>query len=65
MVGIIQRIKFSLPFNTLRTSYNAFIVPHLNYGVIIWAGGYHAPLLPKHLVAKEGCEDYSGNSLLD
>src|SRR6218665_719035 len=52
MVGIIQRLKFTLPFYTLRTLYNAFILPHLNYGAIVWAGGYRTPLLPINLLQK-------------
>src|SRR6218665_6568 len=64
MVGVIQRLKFTLPFYTLRTLYNAFILPHLNYGAIVWAGGYHMPLLPIHLLQKKAVRIIAGTPFL-
>jgi hypothetical protein len=50
--GVIRRLKATLPPNTLRTLYNTFILPHLNYGAIIWAGGYKTRLQPIILLQK-------------
>src|SRR6218665_3929248 len=36
MIGSIKRLKFTLPLSALRISYNAFVLPCLNYGVILW-----------------------------
>ena len=36
-VGILKRLKYSLPENTLNTLYNTLILPYLNYCNIIWA----------------------------
>src|SRR6218665_3339081 len=45
----MRRLKHTLPSNTIRTLYNAFILPYFNYGLMVWAGGYktllHVPLL--------------------
>ena len=52
MIGIIRRLRYVLPSHTLRSLYNAFILPYFNYGTIIWAGGYKTPLTPIHLLQK-------------
>ena len=36
MIGIIKRLKFTLPLSALRILYNAFVLPCLNYGLILW-----------------------------
>ena len=36
-VGIIKRIRHTLPLKTLNTLYNTLILPYLNYCNIIWA----------------------------
>jgi len=36
MIGIIKRLKFTLPLSALRILYNAFVLPCLNYGIILW-----------------------------
>ena len=35
-VGIMNSIKYFLPEKTLKTIYNALIVPHLYYGILLW-----------------------------
>ena len=35
-VGIISRIRHFLPTNVLLTLYDSLILPHLNYGIILW-----------------------------
>jgi len=36
IIGIIHKIKYFLPISALLNIYNALIVPHLNYGILIW-----------------------------
>jgi len=36
MIGIIKRLKFILPLSALRILYNAFVLPCLNYEIILW-----------------------------
>ena len=53
ITGVIKRLKYTLPTNTLRTLYNALLLPHLNYGAIVWAGGYITPLLKILIIQKK------------
>jgi len=50
MTGVINRL--TIPSSALRTLYNAFILPCLNYGIIVWGGGYSTPLQPIDLLQK-------------
>jgi hypothetical protein len=36
IIGIMHKIKYILPTSALLNIYNALIVPHLNYGILIW-----------------------------
>ena len=35
-IGIINKLKYELPENTLLTIYNSLILPHLNYCILAW-----------------------------
>ena len=35
-VGILNILKIYLPLNVLRIIYNSLILPHLNYGILLW-----------------------------
>ena len=35
-IGIINKLKHVLPVYTLKTMYDALIVPHLNYNILLW-----------------------------
>ena len=59
MIGIIKRLKFTLPLSALRILYNAFVLPCLNYGIILW-GGYKTPLQPIHLLQKKAVRLIAG-----
>jgi exonuclease III len=59
-VGIINRLKNTLPPPTLKTLYTSFIAPYLNYGTLIWAGGYKTVLHPVHLLLKKAVRIISG-----
>ena len=36
VVGILQRLKNILPVHVLLTIYNSLLLPHLNYGALLW-----------------------------
>ena len=44
--GILKRLKYRLPENTLNTLYNTLIFPNLNYCNIIWANNKLTRLQP-------------------
>ena len=35
-IGILKRLKFTLPKYILKTIYLSLINPHLNYGILLW-----------------------------
>ena len=35
-IGTMKRLKHFLPASILKTLYNSLILPHLNYGIILW-----------------------------
>ena len=35
-LGILNKLKHVLPVYTLKTMYDALIVPHLNYNILLW-----------------------------
>ena len=39
-VGILNKLKFILPFEALKSIYSTFILPYLNYAIEIWYAGY-------------------------
>ena len=39
-IGILHRLKFTLPYSALLTIYNSLVLPHITYGIEIW---YSAP----------------------
>ena len=41
-IGIINKLKYELPENTLLTIYNSLILPHLNYCILAW--GYDSKM---------------------
>jgi len=36
VIGIMKHIKHQVPWYTLRTIYNSLIMPHINYGILVW-----------------------------
>ena len=41
-LGVIKRVRRTLPFSALKTLYNALIVPHLNFGIKLWHPNSHS-----------------------
>jgi len=35
-IGIINKLKHFVPLNVLLTLYNSLVLPHMNYGLLIW-----------------------------
>lgn len=52
-IGILKRLKHTLPSRILKTLYNTLMLPHLNYGTILWASGYKTPITPLLLLQKK------------
>jgi len=36
VVGTINKLKCFLPQNILKMVYNSFLLPHINYGLLLW-----------------------------
>ena len=36
ILGILNKLKYVLLVYTLKTMYNALIVPHFNYNILLW-----------------------------
>ena len=51
-VGVIYRLRHLIPQNVLLLIYNAFIQPHLSYGLEVW-GCAHASYLNKILIIQK------------
>ena len=45
-IGILAKMRHFVPNDILRNIYNAFISPHINYGIINWGGAYQNSLDP-------------------
>ena len=45
-IGILAKMRHFAPNNILLNIYNAFISPHINYGIINWGGAYQNSLDP-------------------
>ncbi|MCP4485285.1 MAG: reverse transcriptase family protein, partial [Flavobacteriaceae bacterium] len=43
-IGILSKIRHFAPKNVLINVFNAFISPHINYGIINWGGAYPSSL---------------------
>ena len=52
IVGIIYRLKGSLPNYSLKLLYTALLLPYLHYCIVVWAGGHQNTLKPIHLLQK-------------
>ena len=45
-IDILAKMRHFAPYNILLNIYNAFISPHINYGIINWGGAYQNSLDP-------------------
>ena len=36
IIGIMNKLKFTLPQNILINIYNSLIIPHINYCILLW-----------------------------
>ena len=55
-VGILNMLKIYLPLNVLRIIYNSLILPHLNYGILLW--GHQAKQTKQIQVIQKGQYEY-------
>ena len=51
-IGIIYKVKNIFPVHTLINLYNAFILPHLQYGNVIWGNYYSTHIEKLHKLHK-------------
>jgi len=61
--GVVNRLKNSLPQTTLLTIYNSLVMPHFNYGTLLWgckAGRLER--LQKKLVRVITCSKYNAHT---
>ena len=47
-IGVLNRLKHTLPPGIFYTLYNTLIIPHFNYGLILW--GHHNTRLHKRAI---------------
>ena len=59
-VGIIHRLKGSLPAHSLKLLYTTLLLPYLNYCTVVWAGGYQNMLKPIYILQKRAIRVISG-----
>jgi len=63
VTGIIHRLKNFLPQNILQNIYNALILPHLNYGSLLWQKQSNKLLiLQKKAVRAITCSKYNAHT---
>ena len=51
-IGIINKVKYCFPTDTLLMLYSSLILPYLNYGIIVW-GHTHTTFLDKILLLQK------------
>ena len=61
-VGILTKLKFTLPCNVLYMLYNSIVVPHLNYCNYIWGNTYKSHLTKINIIQKKAVRTISKSS---
>ena len=51
-IGIMYRIRSSVPKICLKTMYYSFVHPYLLYGLVVWGGTYYIHLQPIFILQK-------------
>ena len=50
-IGVLRRLQNFLPCSILKTLYNTLVLPHLQYGILLWgANPYNIPTLQKRAI---------------
>src|SRR6218665_829132 len=52
IVGVMYRLKGSLPKHSLKLLYTALLSPYLHYCMVVWAGGHFNILKSIHVLQK-------------
>src|SRR6218665_61378 len=52
VVGIMYKLKGSLPEHSLKLLYTALLSPNLHYCTVVWAGGHKNRLRSIHILQK-------------
>lgn len=53
VIGVLCKARWYLPLDTLKTLYNALLVPYINYCTLIWASTYASYLEPFYVLQKK------------
>ena len=51
-IGILSKVKYFVPHETLRNLYFSFLYPYLNYCVVVWGGTYATHIYPIKILQK-------------
>ena len=63
VVGTLTRLKHFLPQNILKMIYNALILPHINYGLLLWGKNFRGIFkLQKWAVRAITCSKYNAHT---
>ena len=58
-LGVLRRLKHTLPQTVLKILYNSIIMPHLNYCNIIWGHTYKSQLRKIEILQKKDSQSYN------
>ena len=62
-MGILNKLKYILPLSVKIKIYNAIILPHMNYGILVWGYNSNAILkLQKKVVRVITCAKYNAHT---
>ena len=62
-IGVLNKLKYQLPLNIKMTMYNSIILPHINFGILVW-GFKHPKIekLQKKAIRCIGCSKYNAHT---
>ena len=52
-IGILLKVKRSLPISTMRLLYNTLVLPYLQYCLIVWGSAYITHMQPLFILQKK------------
>ena len=65
VIGVMNRVKFIIPSNTLRMLYNTLLLPHITYACEVWGSTYPSILNKIVLIQKKALRIIYGLRYLD
>ena len=52
-IGILKKVKRSLPISTMRLLYNTLVLPYLQYCLVVWGSAYNSYMTPLFILQKK------------